>query len=214
MRLAVNCSVPPALIVAGDGLTLIAVATGAVNVSKVEPLIDPTVALIVVVPSATSVASPSLTTVATPGFEELQVTELVKFCVLPSLSKPVAVNCWLTAFGMDSFAGVIDMETSAAVTVTDEQLEGPPDTEAHTLVVPALIPVTNPGDVVEFTVATFVLVELQLAWLVTFWPDPSLNISVALSCWLVCAGILGEGGVTLTETGVATTSVEEPRDAL
>jgi hypothetical protein len=83
---------------------------------------------------------------------------------------------------MDSFAGVIDMETSAAVTVTDEQLEGPPDTEAHTLVVPALIPVTNPGDVVEFTVATFVLVELQLAWLVTFWPDPSLNISVALSC--------------------------------
>jgi hypothetical protein len=202
MRLAVNCSVPPALIVAGDGLTLIAVATGAVNVSKVEPLIDPTVALIVVVPSAT------------PGFEELQVTELVKFCVLPSLSKPVAVNCWLTAFGMDSFAGVIDMETSAAVTVTDEQLEGPPDTEAHTLVVPALIPVTNPGDVVEFTVATFVLVELQLAWLVTFWPDPSLNISVALSCWLVCAGIFGEGGVTLTETGVATTSVEEPRDAL
>jgi hypothetical protein len=93
MRLAVNCSVPPALIVAGDGLTLIAVATGAVNVSKVEPLIDPTVALIVVVPSATSVASPSLTMVATPGFEELQVTELVKFCVLPSLSKPVAVNC-------------------------------------------------------------------------------------------------------------------------
>jgi hypothetical protein len=78
--------------VAGDGLTLIAVATGAVNVSKVEPLIDPRVALIVVVPTPTSVASPLLM-VATLRFEELQVTEAVSFWVLPSLSRPVAVNC-------------------------------------------------------------------------------------------------------------------------
>jgi hypothetical protein len=45
----------------------------------------PEAAEIVVLPVATPVASPPLVIVATAVFVELQVTELVRFCVLLSL---------------------------------------------------------------------------------------------------------------------------------
>ena len=49
-------------------------------------------ALIVVVPVPAPVAKPDALTVATAEFEDNQVTEFVRFCVLPSLKVPVAVN--------------------------------------------------------------------------------------------------------------------------
>jgi hypothetical protein len=61
------------------------------------PLNDAALAVIVVVPAPTAVASPVLgPTVATEGTLEVQVTEVVMFCVerdfaLPNV--PVAVNC-------------------------------------------------------------------------------------------------------------------------
>jgi hypothetical protein len=51
----------------------------------VEPLIEPDCAVIVEVPGVNIVAMPELLMVATAVDEELQVTELVKFCVLPSV---------------------------------------------------------------------------------------------------------------------------------
>ena len=51
----------------------------------VEPLIDPDVAEIVVEPVPVPVARPPLEIVATAVLVELQVTELVRFCVLLSL---------------------------------------------------------------------------------------------------------------------------------
>jgi hypothetical protein len=48
-------------------------------------LIDPEAAWIVVLPVAPPVARPPLVIVATAVFEEVHVTELVKFKVLPSL---------------------------------------------------------------------------------------------------------------------------------
>jgi hypothetical protein len=38
-------------------------------------------------------AKPVLLTVAVGGLDELQVAELVRFCVEPSEKVPVAVNC-------------------------------------------------------------------------------------------------------------------------
>jgi hypothetical protein len=37
-------------------------------------------------------ASPPVVMVATDGREELQLTDAVRFCVLPSLNDPVAMN--------------------------------------------------------------------------------------------------------------------------
>jgi len=49
-------------------------------------------ALIFVEPTLFPVARPDALTVATAVLEEDQVTELVRFWVLPSLNVPVAVN--------------------------------------------------------------------------------------------------------------------------
>jgi hypothetical protein len=62
--------------------------TGAVTVREVVPETLPDVAVIVVVPEATPVASPlepvALLTVATLVLDELQVTVVVRFCVVLS----------------------------------------------------------------------------------------------------------------------------------
>jgi hypothetical protein len=81
---AVNCCVAPVAIEALAGATVIETSTD-VTVRVVEPLIDPEAAWIVVLPVATPVAKPALVIVATAVFDELQVTELVRFWVLPSL---------------------------------------------------------------------------------------------------------------------------------
>lgn len=54
-----------------------------VTVRVVFALTPPELPNTVVFPVATLVANPPLLTVATPADEELQVTELVKFAVLP-----------------------------------------------------------------------------------------------------------------------------------
>jgi hypothetical protein len=50
------------------------------------------VALMFADPIPTAVARPLEAIVATAAFEELQVTAAVRFCMLPSLNVPVAVN--------------------------------------------------------------------------------------------------------------------------
>lgn len=57
--------------------------------------------------------------VATPVLLELQVTVVVRFCVLLSEKVPVAVNCSVPVVPMVGFAGVTAIDTSvAAVTVS------------------------------------------------------------------------------------------------
>lgn len=68
-------------------------STAAVTVRMIEfDVIPPCAALIFVVPAPVPAARPVALTVATAEFEEDQVTELMRFCVLPSLNVPVAVN--------------------------------------------------------------------------------------------------------------------------
>ena len=57
--------------------------------------------------------------VATAATEELHVAVLLRFCVLPSVNVPVAVNCNILPLAIDGFAGVTATDTSvAAVTVS------------------------------------------------------------------------------------------------
>ena len=80
-----NCCVKPAATEGAVGVTAIEVSTTAVTVSVAEPLIFPDLAVMVAVPAATPVATPLLFTVATDVRDELHVTLLVRFWVVPLL---------------------------------------------------------------------------------------------------------------------------------
>ncbi len=79
------------------GVTAIDTSVAAVTVNSVLPEISPNVAVIVVEPSVVEVASPleptALLMVAIPVFEDVQVTDDVRFCTGPDVNVPVATNC-------------------------------------------------------------------------------------------------------------------------
>ncbi|MGD0584440.1 MAG: hypothetical protein ABSA86_01505 [Oryzomonas sp.] len=64
-----------------------------VTVREVTPETPPNAAVIVVEPAAVAEASPLAAIVATPVLDDVQVTEVVRFCVEPFEYVPVAVNC-------------------------------------------------------------------------------------------------------------------------
>ena len=79
-------------------------------------------ALMVVVPAPAAFTKPrvpfALLMAATFLLEELQVTDLVRSWVLPSVKVPVAVNCWFAVLLMVGLTGVTTMaERVDAVTV-------------------------------------------------------------------------------------------------
>lgn len=67
------------------GVTAIDTSAAGVTVTIVAPEIEPTLAVMLLVPVATLVKTPWLYTVAMPGLFELQVAVLVRSNVLPSL---------------------------------------------------------------------------------------------------------------------------------
>jgi hypothetical protein len=78
---AVNCSVPVVLMVGFAGVTAIETNVAAVTVKVADPLTAPETAFILLVPTPAAVTIPPEVTVATLVVCELQVTELVMFCV-------------------------------------------------------------------------------------------------------------------------------------
>jgi hypothetical protein len=108
---AVNCCVLPSAIEGYAGVTANETSAGAVTVRLVEPLTEPEVALIVVVPLEALLAKPWPVIVATAAFEEFQVAVVVRFCVLPSVNVPVAVNCRFLPSGIEESAGVTTSTT-------------------------------------------------------------------------------------------------------
>jgi hypothetical protein len=87
--------------------------------------------------------------------EELdQVTELVRFCVLPSVKVPVAVSCWLVPAARLGLAGVIAREFRAALVTVMVEVEVEPPSVAVIVAEPAETPCTSPE---LLTVATAAL---------------------------------------------------------
>lgn len=75
------------------GVIAIAVRVAALTVNVVEPVTEPSVAPIVVVPAATPVAmpgGPDVVMVAAAALELVQCTSSVMSCVVPSLKEPLA----------------------------------------------------------------------------------------------------------------------------
>ena len=85
MPVAVNCWFAPHEIEGFAGVTAIDTRVAAVTVRVVDPVTVPELAPTVVVPTLVPVARPLPEILATPCDEELQVTVLVRFCVLPSV---------------------------------------------------------------------------------------------------------------------------------
>jgi hypothetical protein len=118
---AVNGNSIPTEIVGLAGVTAIETSAALLTVSVVDPLTDPSVTVIVVSPYPVLVANPVPLIVATPVFDELQLTEAVKNCVLPSLYVPTAVSCCVSPsvlLRIEGFAGVTCSDTRVAVVET------------------------------------------------------------------------------------------------
>ena len=92
--------------------------------------IEPALAVMVLesslVPCAVAmprIPSTLLIVMAAP-FDDAQVTEVVKFCVVESLKVPMAVNCWVALIAMSALVGVTASEASTAgVTVSVAMFE-------------------------------------------------------------------------------------------
>ncbi len=172
-----NCRVVPFAILGVVGVTVIVDRFAAVTVSVVLPETPPKVAVIVVVPAATDVARPcdppALLIVATAVLDELQVTWVVRSCVVLSLKVPVAVNCWGNPSGRPGLVGVTAIETRVAlVTVSVAQVFVVvqltlPSVAVIVMGPPAATDVARPFDPLALLiVATPGLDELQATWVV------------------------------------------------
>jgi hypothetical protein len=176
---AVNCCVRPFATEGLAGVTAIDCSVAAVTVITVEPVLPDCVALIEEVPVAAAVAKPPAAIVATLGVAETHVTVLVRFCVLPSLKVPVAVNCCVRPLATEGFAGATAIDCNvAAITVSVVLPLTAPDV-ALMDEVPVATVVANP---VVLIVATLVVAEAHVAVPVRFCVLPSLNVPVAVNC--------------------------------
>jgi hypothetical protein len=108
------------------GETAIETRAAGVTVRDALPLTPDDAALMFAEPTATLVAMPVLEMVATLVFDEVQVAELVKFLVLPSLYLPVAVNCWPAPAATEGVPGVTWMDCKTAVPPPPEPELPPP----------------------------------------------------------------------------------------
>ena len=147
------------------GVTAIDCSVAAVTVSKVDPLMDDDVAVIVEVPTPAPLARPVVLIVAVVVVPEDQVTLDVRFCVEPSLNVPVAVNCCVAPLAIDGFGGVTAIDCSvAAVTVRVVEPLIAPDV-ALIVEVPTPAPLASPEALI---VAVVVVPDDHVTVLVRF----------------------------------------------
>src|SRR6187549_608496 len=103
------------------GVTAMLTNVALVTCSVVVPETAPELAVMIESPTATVVAKPALLMVALAGVPEVQVTWLVRSCVVVSENVPVAVNWRVVPSGLLGLPGVTAIEDSVAlVTVRTE----------------------------------------------------------------------------------------------
>jgi hypothetical protein len=114
--------------------------------------------------------------------DDVQLTEVVRFCVLPSENVPVAVSCRLVLLAMDGFTGVIVSDVKVTITPRAvAPVTGPSAVfnVAEILELPWRWPSASP---LELIAATVVLDELQVTRLVRSLVLPSLKVPTAVNC--------------------------------
>jgi len=152
--------------------------------------------------------------VAIPVFEEFQITDDVRFRVVPSEKVPVAVNGWVCPRAMLWFTGVtaIDSKT-ACVTVSVAVGDVTTSNVAEMSVEPTSTAVASPFEPgVSLTVATVVFDVVQVANDVTSCVLVQLldSVPMAVNCCFVPLGILVLVGVVAIDATADEVSVVEP----
>jgi len=109
----------------------LAIAALPATVNAVEPETNPDLAIINAVPDACDEAKPLdpvvLLIKATEGVEEVQMADMVRFCIVLSVYVPVAVNCSVVPTAILESAGATVIETNATgVTVSCVDCKKPP----------------------------------------------------------------------------------------
>lgn len=113
------------------GVTEIDWSVAAVTVRVVDAVVVPSVAMIVVVPTAVALATPELLIVAIPGSEELQLIVVVMSCVEWSEEMPVALYCSVVPFATVGLVGVISTGCNAAFALSGLAPPPPPQAERN-----------------------------------------------------------------------------------
>jgi hypothetical protein len=165
----------------------------------------PDVALIVALPTPAPVARPVALIVATVVADELHVALFVRFCCVPSLNVPVAVNCCVAPFAMDGAAGVMTIDCSvAAVPVNVAVFDVTLFNVAVMFVEPTPVTVARPPAAI---VAAAVFDEVQATCVVRFCVVPSLNVPIALYCCVWPFATVAVVGVMAIDCSVAAVPV-------
>ncbi len=140
------------------------------------------------------------------GFEDFQETPLRFVAVLPSLNVPLAVNFIDVPFEMRGFAGSTVIETSLVVeTVSPADPETAPNV-AVMVVLPVAALLAKPWPLMPAAAA---LDELQTTEPLMSCVLESLNVPVAVNCFVVPTAMLDPAGVTASETSVAPVTVSD-----
>src|SRR5258708_32906349 len=135
-----------------DGLTVMDTSEVAFTERVVAPLTVPRVALMLVVPAPTPVATPDALIVANPRPLDAQVTEAVRSCVLLSVNVPLAVNACVVPSGMEVLTGFTAIESKAAGATV--KVVSPLMLPAVAVIVlaPVLTPIASPCDPAPFPI--------------------------------------------------------------
>lgn len=202
---AMNCCVLPCATVGFAGVMSTETSVPVPIVTEVEPVTPKADAVTVNVPAFFACKMPLPRMFARLFFEERHVT-FVNVAVLPSLYVPTAVNFSEVPFCTRPFEGEIAIETSFTLeTVSAVELLTEPSM-AVIVVLPVERLVTNPRFVI---VATVGVEELHRTDCVTSWVELSLNVPVALNCFVASSGIEELGGAMASDTSVAVLTVTE-----
>ncbi len=200
---AVNLTEVPFAILGLLGLMVMETRCAVETVKLVEPLTEPQVAVIVLVPVATLVTKPWLLMVTVAGVEELHRAEAVTFCVLLSLKVPVAVNCLFVPTGMFELAGVTAIETRVALLEVRDAVPVTEPEVALMVVVPVPTAVARPE---ELTVEALGADDDHVTE-VNNWVLPSSKLPTAVNCWVVPTAIEAVAGLIEIEIKLAGTTV-------
>jgi len=117
MPVASSCSCEPLATVGLAGVMSMDTSVAAVTVNGVEPEAVPNVAVMVVVPRLTALASPVALIVATEVLLELHVTEAETSTLVPLLYSAMALNWLVNPRGNDELNGSTLKEVTVGVVV-------------------------------------------------------------------------------------------------
>lgn len=201
--MAENCWLVPRGMVAVVGLIEMAVSVADVTDSVAAALLSAAVISMTVWPAPTILARPAVCgeslIVAMLASLELQCPVPVMSLTVPSVYVPVAVNCCVNPSGTDASGGAIVMETSAAAFIVSEVDPLTPALVAVMFADPLPDVIANP----VLLIFTRSESEVHEALEVKSWVVPSLNVPMAVNCWLAPEGTEELSGDTFSDTSAA-----------